>query len=68
MKIARTMELSGLVVTQFGGKHTYEDAVDALVELEAMHRGRTEIYEIVINSLNEFYSHQNTRKQKTPLL
>jgi hypothetical protein len=44
------METSGLVVTHFGGIHTYNDAIDALQEILEMHRGRRDIYEIIIHS------------------
>jgi hypothetical protein len=50
MKIKRTIEESGLVITHFGGKHTYEDAIDALHELEKIHEGRNDLYEIAVNA------------------
>lgn len=50
MKISREMESAGLVVTHFGGKHTYDDAIDALNEIQELHREKKDIYEIVIHS------------------
>ena len=36
-------------MTHFGNRHTYEDAIDALDELNALTEGSSEIYEIVIH-------------------
>ncbi|MDB9822273.1 hypothetical protein OAC89_01055 [Deltaproteobacteria bacterium] len=50
MKIKRQIEKDSLVVTHFGGLHTYNDAIEALNELFEVNRGRKSIYEIVINN------------------
>ena len=39
-----------MVVTHFGGIHTYSDATDALQEITEMHKDKNDIYEIVIHS------------------
>ena len=49
MKIERQIEKDGLIVTHFGGLHTYNDAFEALNELDELNRGKKFIYEIVIN-------------------
>lgn len=49
MIISRYRESSGLVVTHFGSRHTYDDAINALNELIEMTKGSPEIYEIVIH-------------------
>ena len=49
MKISRYREPSGLILTHFGNRHTYEDAVGALDELTEMTKGSTVVYEIVIH-------------------
>ena len=49
MKIERKIEKDGLIVTHFGGLHTYNDAVEALNELDELNKGKKAIYEIVIN-------------------
>ena len=50
MIIKRYVEPDGLIVTHFGGKHTFKDAVDALKDLSTLNAGNSEIYEIVINN------------------
>lgn len=35
------MEKSGLIVTRFGGTHTYQDAIDALEDLLKLNQGIT---------------------------
>jgi hypothetical protein len=49
MKLKREIEQDGLVVTHFGGLHTYDDAIEALNELYELNKGEKSIYEIVIN-------------------
>lgn len=49
MKISRQVEEDGLIVTRFGGIHTYYDAFEALNELVELNKGRRSVYEIVIN-------------------
>ena len=49
MKISRYREPSGLILTHFGNRHTYDDAIQALNELVDLTRGSSEIYEIVIH-------------------
>ena len=49
MKISRYREPSGLILTHFGSRHTYEDAIGALSELSEINKGSPEIYEIVIH-------------------
>ena len=49
MSIQRKVEKDGLIVTRFGGTHTYKDAVKALHELAELNQGKKGIYEIVIN-------------------
>ena len=49
MKKQRRVEKDGLIVTHFGGLHTYADAEEALDELLELNKGKKEIYEIVIN-------------------
>lgn len=49
MKKQRHIEKDGLIVTLFGGPHTYEDAKEALNELLKINKGKKAIYEIVIN-------------------
>ncbi|MDY6954485.1 MAG: hypothetical protein SWE60_23520 [Thermodesulfobacteriota bacterium] len=49
MKIRRHIEKDGLIVTQFGGVHTYKDALESLDELLALNKGSPAIYEIVVN-------------------
>lgn len=49
MKISRHREPSGLVVTRFGGRHTYEDANAALLELREMTGESPSVYEIVVH-------------------
>ncbi|MBU0985826.1 MAG: hypothetical protein KKH68_01125 [Proteobacteria bacterium] len=49
MKKQRQIEKDGLIVTHFGGLHTYEDAAEALNELLEINKGKKQIYEIVIN-------------------
>lgn len=49
MKKQRRVEKDGLIVTHFGGLHTYADAKEALDELLRINKGKKEIYEIVIN-------------------
>ncbi len=50
MKLKRHIEKDKLIITEFGGRHTYDDAIDALDELIDINKGNKEIYEIVINS------------------
>ncbi len=49
MKISRYREPSGLILTHFGGRHTYDDAINALEELNQMTEGSSVIYEIVVH-------------------
>ncbi len=49
MAIHRIKEEDGLIVTNFSGKHTYNDAVQALDDLLLMKRDEHEIFELVIN-------------------
>ena len=49
MKKKRQVEKDGLIVTHFGGLHTYKDAEEALYELLEINQGKKQIYEIVIN-------------------
>jgi len=49
MKKQRRTEKDGLIITTFGGRHTYKDAIDALDELLEIKKGEKRIYEIVIN-------------------
>ena len=49
MKLKRHKEKDNLIITHFGGRHTYDDAIAALDELLEMNKGNKEIYEIVIN-------------------
>ena len=49
MKISRDVEPTGLIVTHFGSRHTYDDAIDALNELVEITRGSSEVYEIIIH-------------------
>ena len=49
MKLKRQVEEDGIIVTRFGGVHTYNDAREALEELLELKKGRESIYEIVIN-------------------
>ncbi len=49
MKKQRYIENNGLIVTRFGGQHTYHDAVEALEEIPRINSSNKEIYEIVIN-------------------
>ena len=49
MKISRYREPSGLILTHFGNRHTYDDAIDALDELTEMTKGSSTIYEIIIH-------------------
>lgn len=46
----RHMEGSGLIITHFGGKHTYDDAMNALEELQEMLGEKDEVYEIILHS------------------
>lgn len=50
MKVKRIIENNGLIVTYFGGKHTYKDATAALDELLLINAANRSIYEIVVNS------------------
>jgi len=45
----RYIEKDGLIITNFGGMHTYADAVEALNELLEINKGKNQIYEIVLN-------------------
>ena len=49
MKTGRIVEKDGLIITHFGGLHTYADAIEALDELLEINKGKRQIYEIVIN-------------------
>ena len=49
MKIKREIEKDGLIVTHFGGPHTFKDAEAALNELLEINRNKNQIYEIVVN-------------------
>lgn len=49
MKQQRHIEKDGLIVTRFGGQHTYRDAAEALAEIHRLKSGENDIYEIVIN-------------------
>ena len=49
MKKQRQIEKDGLIVTHFGGLHTYDDAEEALNELLEINNDPDQIYEIVIN-------------------
>ena len=49
MKISRYREPSGLILTHFGKRHTYDDAIGALTEITEMTEGSSEIYEIIIH-------------------
>ncbi len=49
MAISRKKEEDGLIITLFSGKHTYNDAVQALDDLLLMKRDEHEIFELVIN-------------------
>ena len=49
MKKQRQIEKDGLIVTHFGGVHTYDDAKEALNDLLEINKGNKHIYEIVIN-------------------
>jgi hypothetical protein len=49
MKKQRQIEKDGLIVTHFGGLHSYKDAEEALNELREINKGKKQIYEIVIN-------------------
>ena len=49
MKISRYREPTGLILTHFGSRHTYDDAVNALNELTEITKGSSRIYEIVIH-------------------
>lgn len=49
MKKQRIIEKDGLIVTHFGGLHTYDDAEEALNELLEINKGKKQIFEIVVN-------------------
>jgi hypothetical protein len=49
MKKQRIIEKDGLIVTHFGGLHTYDDVEEALNELLEINKGKKHIYEIVVN-------------------
>jgi hypothetical protein len=49
MKISRFREPSGLILTHFGRRHTFDDAMGALNELVEITSGSSEIYDIVIH-------------------
>lgn len=49
MKKQRLIEKDGVIVTHFGGLHTYVAAKEALDELLEINKGKKQIYEIVIN-------------------
>lgn len=49
MKKQRQIEKDGLIVTRFGGPHTFKDAEEALDELLELNKGKKHIYEIVLN-------------------
>ena len=49
MKIKRQIEKDGLIVTHFGGLHTYNDAVEAFDELVELNKGSKSIFEIAVN-------------------
>jgi hypothetical protein len=49
MKKQRKIENDGLIVTHFGGLHSYKDAEEALNELIEINKGKKQIYEIAIN-------------------
>ncbi len=49
MKKQRQIEETGLIITHFGGLHTYNDAEEALDALLEINKGKKHIYEIVIN-------------------
>ena len=49
MKRLRNVEKDGLVVTHFGGRHTLADAEAALDELLDINKGKSSIFELVIN-------------------
>lgn len=49
MKKQRQIEKDGLIVTNFGGLHTYKDAEEALIELLEINKDKKQIYEIVVN-------------------
>jgi hypothetical protein len=49
MKISRQQEPSGLVLTRFGGNHSYEDATNALTELVQMTEESGQVFEIVVH-------------------
>lgn len=49
MKRQRQAEKDGLIVTHFGGLHTYDNAKEALEELPLINHNKKQIYEIVIN-------------------
>ena len=49
MKKQRQIEKDGLIVTHFGGLHTYDDAEESLNELLEINKGKKQLYEIVIN-------------------
>ena len=49
MKKQRLIEKDGVIVTHFGGLHTYAYAKEALDELLEINKGKKQIYEIVIN-------------------
>ena len=50
MKLKRHKEKDNLIITHFGGRHTYDDAIEALNELIEINKGSKDIYELVINS------------------
>ena len=49
MLIKRQLEEDDIIVTHFGGLHTYDDAEKSLNELLEINKGKNQIYEIVIN-------------------
>ena len=49
MKKQGQIKNDGLIVTHFGGLHTYDDAEEALNELLEINKVKKQIYEIVIN-------------------
>ena len=66
MKISRQIEIDDLIITRFGGTHTYRDAVESLDELLVLNKGKDRIYEIVINS--EDLDLQFTRNEEQSLI
>ncbi|UCE79554.1 MAG: hypothetical protein JSV13_02680 [Nitrospiraceae bacterium] len=61
----RRVEKDSLIVTHFGGRHTYHDALTALRGLLELNAGNKHIYEIVINDDLKLYCTEQEEKMIT---